>query len=72
MRQFLDGKVTLYAGDCLDVLATLPENSVDSVVCDPPYHLTSIVKRFGNSDAEDVEKNATARKIAGQGTSPHG
>jgi len=72
VSQFLDGKVTLYAGDCLDVLATLPENSVDSVVCDPPYHLTSIVKRFGNSDPEDVEKNATARKIAGQGTSPHG
>jgi site-specific DNA-methyltransferase (adenine-specific) len=44
---FLDGRVTLYAGDCLDVLATMPENSVDSVVCDPPYHLTSIVKRFG-------------------------
>ena len=72
MSQFLDGKVTLYAGDCLDVLDTLDENSVDSVVCDPPYHLTSIVKRFGNSDPEDVEKNATARKIAGQGTSPHG
>jgi site-specific DNA-methyltransferase (adenine-specific) len=24
----------------------LPDNSVDSVVCDPPYHLTSIHKRF--------------------------
>jgi DNA modification methylase len=41
---FLDGRVNLFAGDCLDVLAGLPENSVDSVVCDPPYHLTSMTK----------------------------
>ncbi len=40
-RIFLDEKVTLYAGDCVEVLAALPEASVDSVVCDPPYHLTN-------------------------------
>jgi site-specific DNA-methyltransferase (adenine-specific) len=44
---FLDGRVLLHAGDCIEVLASLPENSVDSCVVDPPYHLTSIVKRFG-------------------------
>ena len=49
---FLDGRVTLHAGDCLEVLAALPDNSVDSVVTDPPYHLTSIVKRFGASDSK--------------------
>ncbi len=35
---------TLYCADCLDVLPTLEENSVDAVVTDPPYginHLTS-------------------------------
>jgi DNA modification methylase len=37
----------LLLGDCLEVLKTLPDNSVDSIVTDPPYHLTSIVKRFG-------------------------
>jgi len=37
----------IYQGDCLDVLPTLPDNSVDSIVTDPPYHLASIVKRFG-------------------------
>lgn len=31
----------LVLGDCVDVLKGLPENSVDSVVCDPPYFLTS-------------------------------
>jgi site-specific DNA-methyltransferase (adenine-specific) len=30
------GRVTLYCGDCLAVLATLPDNSVDSVATDPP------------------------------------
>lgn len=29
--------VTLYLGDCLDVLKTLPDGSVDAVVTDPPY-----------------------------------
>jgi len=61
VRQFLDGKVTLYAGDCLDVLATLPENSVDSVVCDPPYHLTSIVKRFG-ADGSPLPVTASQKR----------
>jgi len=25
----------------------LPENSVDAIITDPPYNLSSIVKRFG-------------------------
>jgi len=31
--------VQLYCGDCLDVLPTLAENSVDTIVTDPPYGL---------------------------------
>ncbi len=31
--------VTLHHGDCLDVMRTLPDASVDSVVTDPPYGL---------------------------------
>ena len=31
--------VTLYQGDCLDVLKTLPDGSVDAVVTDPPYNV---------------------------------
>jgi DNA modification methylase len=26
-------------GDCVEAMAAMPEASVDSVVCDPPYHL---------------------------------
>lgn len=29
--------VTLYRGDCMDILPQLPDNSVDCVVTDPPY-----------------------------------
>lgn len=36
---FEDDAVRLYLGDCLDVLATLPDASVDAVICDPPYGL---------------------------------
>lgn len=36
---YQDESVTLYHGDCLDVLATLPDASVDAVVTDPPYAL---------------------------------
>lgn len=46
---FLDDRVTLHAGDCMSVLAGMPDNSVGSIVCDPPYHLHSIVKRFSKT-----------------------
>lgn len=32
---------TLHTGDCKDVLKTLPDNSIDSVVTDPPYGLSN-------------------------------
>lgn len=31
----------LYFGDCLDILPTIDSNSVDLVLCDPPYGITS-------------------------------
>ena len=31
--------ISLYLGDCLEVISTFPDNSVDSVVTDPPYGL---------------------------------
>jgi site-specific DNA-methyltransferase (adenine-specific) len=34
--------VDLHLGDCLDVLRTLPDNSVDAVVTDPPYLTTDL------------------------------
>jgi len=31
----------LYNGDCLEVLVDIPDNSVDAIICDPPYGTTS-------------------------------
>lgn len=36
----------LHLGDCLEVLAGLPDNSVDSIVTDPPYGLSFMGKKW--------------------------
>jgi site-specific DNA-methyltransferase (adenine-specific) len=41
----------LLQGDMLELLPSMAENSIHAVVCDPPYHLSSIVKRFGGDGA---------------------
>ena len=65
MEAFLAGMVELHCGDCLEVLKTLPDNSIDSCVCDPPYHLTSIVKRFGKEGSAPVKPGVYARSTSG-------
>jgi len=40
---------TLHTGDCRDVMATMEDNSVDSIVCDPPYELGFMGKAWDNS-----------------------
>lgn len=52
---FLGGKVVLHAGDSRDVLKTIADCSIDSIVTDPPYALVSIVKRFGGTNAAAVK-----------------
>jgi site-specific DNA-methyltransferase (adenine-specific) len=44
----VDGAV-VYHGSNLDVLPTLPDNSVDSIVTDPPYELGFMGKSWDNS-----------------------
>jgi predicted RNA methylase len=40
LTSFLDdADVILYAGDCIEVMARMPEASVDAIVTDPPYGL---------------------------------
>ena len=40
MKETTIGPATLYIGDCLETLRGMPDNSVDSVVTDPPYGLS--------------------------------
>lgn len=44
--------VTLYEGDCLRILPTLSENSIDATIVDAPYHLTQL-SRGGSPRVND-------------------
>jgi DNA modification methylase len=67
-ESFLDGRVTLHAGDCREVIRGLADASIDSIVTDPPYALVSIGKRFGKPGAAAAQAGASgayARASAG-------
>ena len=42
-------------GDSRDVIRTFPANTIDSCVCDPPYALVSIQKRFSADNAAPAQ-----------------
>jgi DNA modification methylase len=46
--------IDLRLGDCLEVLKTIPDNSIDSVVTDPPYGLSFMGKKW-DYDVPSVE-----------------
>ena len=48
--------IDLRLGDCLEVLKTIPDNSVDSVVTDPPYEIGFMGKNWDDSGiANNIE-----------------
>jgi DNA modification methylase len=51
---YQDDSVTLHHGDCLDVLAALPDNSVDAVVTDPPYGLEFMGREWDSFKPSDA------------------
>ena len=46
----------LHLGDCRDVLATMGDNSIDAIVCDPPYELGFMGKTW---DASGIAYDVT-------------
>lgn len=65
---FLNGRVSLYCGDCLPIMDTFQENIFDSAIIDAPYHLASITKRFSEKNAAPAKRGKTgafARSSAG-------
>lgn len=46
MRIETIGNATLYLGDCLEVMAGLPDGSIDAVICDPPYGTMKGIKNL--------------------------
>ena len=45
----------LYQGNMLDMLEVIKPNTIDSVITDPPYGLTSITKRFGKENSAECQ-----------------
>ena len=56
---YSDDLVTLYHGDCLEVLRRLPDASVDAVVTDPPYGLEFMGREWDGADGFRRSLNAT-------------
>lgn len=44
-------------GDCIEVMAGMPENSVDAVVTDPPYGLSFMGKEWDKFKPTEIEKS---------------
>lgn len=55
----------LHQGDCLQVMRDLEAESFDACITDPPYHLSSVVKRFGDAkESDDTQTSARIRSRA--------
>lgn len=46
MNPVIIGQATLYHADCIEVMAGLEENSLDAIICDPPYLINFMNKGF--------------------------
>lgn len=49
--------VKILEGDCVSVMSQMLHESIDAIVTDPPYHFTSIVKRFGADGAAPAKSD---------------
>lgn len=62
-----DNDYTIYQGDSFEVLDTLEEKSIDAIVTDPPYGLTSITKRYGKEDSAPAKEGKDGSSPQGYG-----
>ncbi len=54
------------AGDCVELMASLPEQSVDAIVTDPPYHLTQ-ASRGGHARNNNPDSPNGRHRIGDKG-----
>jgi len=62
MFEFTNMNYQLHHGDCLEVLKTMADNSVDSIVTDPPYGLSFMGKKW-DYDVPSVEVWAECLRV---------
>lgn len=53
---------SIFHGDCLNMMRTMPDNSVDSIVTDPPYGLSFMGKKW-DYDVPATEVWAEALRV---------
>lgn len=46
----------LYQGDCLEVMRTLPDNSIDLVLTDPPYNIGVTTQKNGRTETNNWDR----------------
>jgi DNA modification methylase len=51
----MSSQYIVQAGDCRTIIHGIPDNSIDSIVTDPPYALVSVVKRFGKAGSAPAQ-----------------
>lgn len=72
------GAITLLEGDCVELMATMEPESIDAIVCDPPYGLEFMGEEWDRLDAGDSrqpwrgEMDPNAAHPAGRSLVRHG
>lgn len=63
---YADDRLTVYRGDCREVLPTLDEGAVDAIVTDPPYDLLTASRNGSRrSNNPDTPQGRTGRGFMG-------
>ena len=48
------GDQYVLCGDCVEIMRSFPDNSIDSIVCDPPYNISFMSKSWDSDVVYDV------------------
>jgi len=63
---FMDDSGTIYSNDNMEVLRQIPDNSIDSIITDPPYGLSFMGKKW-DYDVPSVEVWKECLRVAKPG-----
>lgn len=64
MKPYFEGPgVTLYHGDCIEVMRTLPDESAHAVVTDPPYGLEFMGKAWDSFKPKDIGRGVRVAEL---------
>jgi site-specific DNA-methyltransferase (adenine-specific) len=69
-QEFLNGQITLYNGDCFDVMQNLKDKEIDLVLTDPPYGINidggiggGVLAKKSSFIKKNWDKNSPEKKI---------